>query len=432
MSKRIYVISSLIFSCAMFWSCAAENSAEALECWTMTCKDSKDSSDSSREPDGCNYYKDELQDAPHCYNYGETMWVKDEDKIYVCEDNGFTQEGYWNSHPELSDCDDYVPTYNLRPDGCDRYVDYYQDIPSCYSYGATVWVKNENTIYVCEENDYSTEGNWVAHIGYSDCYDYVPSHSSTFDYDWSSSSSDLWSDYSDESSSSNISLPESNPSSSVNLPCGDLWCGASGQIRVETSLDNGTETSGFWFKFGDDADGGLSSIIWPVALGNEFDVDAIDPVIAYCHGICGIAHFSEGTLTYRPYVGIGFLIAGEKNLGDGRWDNADVSDWQGICVVYSSDRDIRVEMSLGEERDADFGNDVPVDTLYRSGTVTMQNIPWGNFEQRGFGKSGTITGYQASMGLAALKFIIEGIDGAESGFNIISVGRYGSCETSGK
>ncbi|GEM_PF-6830492 len=421
--KKFYFISTLALLCAILFGCAAENSAEALDCWARKCTDDKakdkDKDEDSKRPQGCNYYVDELTDAPHCYDYGETMWVKDEDKIYVCEDNGLTQEGYWNLHSKLSDCDDYVSTYNYtRPSGCNYYIDNLYDAPECRNYNETMWVKAKNTIYVC--GDGMGQSQWIPLKELTDCDDYVPP--------WEESSSSSSTIPTGSSSSSNNSSSSSAITSTI---CGDLWCGPDGDYVVETGLDNGSHTSGYWFEFDDSEDGGRSSIIWPVAKGNEFNDYALDPVIDYCQGICGTASLNIGTLGRDPYVGIGFLIAGEE--AGGFWDEADVSDWLGICVVYSSNVDMLLELSLGSEVDAGYGYDLPVDTLYQ-GEMVVQNLPWYGFQQRGFakGQGGTIGGDQAATGLAALKFWIEGNSGSNYNFSIISIGKYGTCGRTGK
>jgi hypothetical protein len=58
---------------------------------------------------------------------------------------------------------------------------------------------------------------------------------------------------------------------------------------VDTRLDDGSETSGYWFVYGDDAEGGASKISWPVPLGNEYSPDAKEPVLDHCGGLCGTA-----------------------------------------------------------------------------------------------------------------------------------------------
>ena len=41
----------------------------------------------------------------------------------------------------------------------------------------------------------------------------------------------------------------------------ETWNGAEeGSYRVLTELDNGTETSGYWFSYNDKADGGASTV----------------------------------------------------------------------------------------------------------------------------------------------------------------------------
>ena len=41
------------------------------------------------------------------------------------------------------------------------------------------------------------------------------------------------------------------------------WNGEDGISQVNTGLDNGSETSGYWFSYADDGDGGESKVNWP-------------------------------------------------------------------------------------------------------------------------------------------------------------------------
>lgn len=227
-------------------------------------------------------------------------------------------------------------------------------------------------------------------------------------YGWSSSSSD------DNGYSSSIS--------DVASVCGDMWCGKDHIYQVYTwGLDAGKDNSGYWFDYTDMGDGGASRLEWPVDRGNEYSVDAFDPVIDECNGLCGKFILDRGTMTYDPFVGVGFNLAGTED------DLADASAWGGICVVYTSEVPITIELGLGSDGDASVGYDVPSVTVPKSITGDVRDYPWHEFEQGGWSVVGKITGEEASTRLVSLKFKFQNEDGMIGNFNIMSVGRYGSC-----
>lgn len=211
--------------------------------------------------------------------------------------------------------------------------------------------------------------------------------------------------------------------------CGNLWCGPNIDYRVTTGLDKGTNTSGYWFDFNDNNDGGESSFTWPVDRGNEYTDDAFDPIIDYCRGICGTAVLNRGDMYYNAFVGLGFNIAGETSETDMTPASADASTWNGICVVYSSEANMTAEMNLGNDGDRDLRYDVPQANLPK-GTNMVANLQWEDFEQAGWGRDqggATITGPEAAKQLVSLKFRVQASDG-DYEFNLISVGKYGTCE----
>lgn len=198
------------------------------------------------------------------------------------------------------------------------------------------------------------------------------------------------------------------------------WSGADGEYFVNTGLDNGTETAGYWYSYADDADGGLSSIEWPVALGNEYSEDALDPVIDNCGGVCGTFTLSAGTLTYKPFVGIGFNVAGTATATGGAAEPADASAWGGVCINYTVDAAATLELGLGDDKDAAIGYDNPFVSLPKSASANSVCTPWSGFKQAGWGK-GKVTGDEAGASLASVKFKIQAADGTTGSFNIISV-----------
>ena len=85
---------------------------------------------------------------------------------------------------------------------------------------------------------------------------------------------------------SSSSLADSLSSSSPTLsssgmgatPKFDLWNGVDGIAKVNT----GNENLGYWYSFGDDAEGGMSLVKYPVELGNEYSGNSLEPVIEAC------------------------------------------------------------------------------------------------------------------------------------------------------
>ena len=201
---------------------------------------------------------------------------------------------------------------------------------------------------------------------------------------------------------------------------GFSWSGAAQEYFVNTGLDNGTETAGYWYSYADDADGGLSEVQWPVALGNDYSEDALDPVIDHCGGVCGTYVLNVGSLDYKPFIGIGFNVAGTKTASGGAATTADASAWGGICITYTVDIGATLELGLGDDKDASIGYDNPFVNLPKSATDNEVCTEWAGFKQAGWG-TGKVTGDEAGAALAAVKFKIQAADGSTGQFNIKEV-----------
>ncbi|WP_290743966.1 hypothetical protein [Fibrobacter sp. UBA4309] len=236
---------------------------------------------------------------------------------------------------------------------------------------------------------------------------------------WSSSYTVRFSSSSTVRFSSSSAAPYIVPGESCEgkLMC---WEGNSGEYFVYTGLDNGTETSGYWVTFGDDLDGGLSAIEWPVPLGNEYSEDAMDPVIEYCGGVCGSFSLNAGTLTYKPFVGVFFNVAGTATATGGAATPADASAWGGLCITYTVDVAASLELGLGDAADASIGYDNPFVALPKSASPNQVCTAWSGFKQAGWGK-GKVSGFEAGASLASVKFKIQAADGTAGLFNIISI-----------
>ena len=208
------------------------------------------------------------------------------------------------------------------------------------------------------------------------------------------------------------------------------WNGSEGVYKIDTELDEANENGGYWFTYGDDADGGASKVEWPVEPGNEYSTDALDPIIDYCGGVCGTFSLNKGTLTYEPFVGVGFNLAGVPE-GSTAADPADASAMGGVCLTYTVDVAASFEMGLGDAGDAEIGYDNPAASLAKATSAKTVDLEWSTFKKAGW-SSGKIAGVEAAKKLAALKFKIQAKDGTTGGFNIMSVGVYqGGCGNGG-
>ena len=195
-------------------------------------------------------------------------------------------------------------------------------------------------------------------------------------------------------------------------PVSNLWYGPTAAdqsiYNVNTGLDNGTETSGYWFSFGDED--GDARVVWTELPTYE---TSIDPVVDFCKGICGTFDFTNEGVT-----GVGFNVAGIVSWEHEVPDFADVSAWGGLCVTYASEADLVVAMST-DTTYAYVDNlvSMPKITLPRSLETNTVCSNWDDF----FLPAG-ISGNTAHV--ASLLFAVRGKAGERSKFNIIGVGMY--------
>ena len=198
--------------------------------------------------------------------------------------------------------------------------------------------------------------------------------------------------------------------------------------RVETGLLYETEESGFWFTYGDDGEGGASKVYWDLDICWDCSIYWLEPVIDYCKGICGTAILDKWDSPNTPFTGIGFSVVGfipeeDRTLGTG-----DASSWGGLCVTYTSDTDIALELGLGEVTDSTINYANPAVSLPASKTSNRMVFSWSDFKQpSSYDGTVKIEGEAAAKQLAMVKFKIQAEDG-DYRFNICAVGpKDGTC-----
>lgn len=198
--------------------------------------------------------------------------------------------------------------------------------------------------------------------------------------------------------------------------------------RVETGLRNGSETGGYWFTYGDDGDGGASTIHWDVELNPEYTIDRLEPIIDDCKGMCGTAILNKWNSPHTAFTGIGFSVVGQNSENDWTLATGDASSWGGLCVTYTSDTDIALELGLGEVTDSIINYANPTVTLPTSKTSNKMVFSWSDFKQpSSYNGAVKFDGETAAKQLATVKFKIQAEDGNYR-FNICAVGpKDGTC-----
>ena len=191
----------------------------------------------------------------------------------------------------------------------------------------------------------------------------------------------------------------------------EMWNGfASPLTTVETGLDNGTETSGYWFSFGDDMSG-VGSVKLPQPLGIEYPTG--DEIYDYCMGACGELQFAK-----EGYLGMGFHVAGIVDPLDGNSPaaKADISSWGGLCVTYASESDLDVVLAYAQNDG--FGNlsRMPKVTLPKSIELRTECVDWEKFMSVYSEVSWTF--------MTSVLFVVHGDANAKSRFNIRGLGKY--------
>lgn len=205
-----------------------------------------------------------------------------------------------------------------------------------------------------------------------------------------------------------------------------MWCGQEHDLFVLSFSECSFSISaGIWDKTTDYLSGGASKITIAdnpnYTCNNEND---IEDMLTKCDGVCGTYSLKKHGTVDHPYAGVYFLISGEGNDYTPRV--TDVSDYNGICVVYTADSDISLEMNFDKETNKNLGNDFPRVTLPKTSTPVMKEFKWSEFTQSGSSDL-KISGDEAAKKLTALNFLFRSDAEISGAFNITSIGRYGSC-----
>lgn len=193
--------------------------------------------------------------------------------------------------------------------------------------------------------------------------------------------------------------------------CGDLWCGLTDtKGKVETGLE-ADGNAGYWYSYGD----GYSNFTYPApgVIDNKFG-----PLVSTHKAIYAKIALENGA--DYPFAAFAF------NLVSGLEDGADISDWDGICLVYGATYGF--ELELGVENEAvltEYNNyKAAVPSFIVTHTI---DIPWSSFKQEsGWGEKLDRTEALKRVSVIRLKY--SGNPGSSTTVFIQSIGRYGTCQ----
>ena len=253
----------------------------------------------------------------------------------------------------------------------------------------------------------------------------------------SSSLSDITSSSEEMSSSSDNTHSPILCKAHFGQPCGgvtegDLWTfldeeNANTDVYADSTWPSNAIADGKWYWITDSAYGGKTSIKWPIDPGDAQDKESLIPIIEQCNGLCGRILFDKGNSDYDPFVNLGFGIA--KDSAGNRLA-VDVSNWNGICIAYSSSISIKLELDLGDSLTDLLQHDTPRKQLPKSVDGTEKCVPWSEFEREGWGPKidgwddNEIIGEKAAQQLVGIIIILQGMDNLEGNFNIAGLGTY--------
>ncbi len=187
----------------------------------------------------------------------------------------------------------------------------------------------------------------------------------------------------------------------VNNPASyDLW-----------SFDNfsSKERAGHWFGLGDSGESS-AAITFPAPLGDGKD-SSMNAIVDACGGLCGTVEFEESS---KPMLsaGVGFSLSKDEST-------VDASSWNGLCVTYESEFDMRLKFSLGKE--ASDEENMPFAEFPKESKSNTRCAKWENFRQD---RLNNMSGEDAAKKLGAVLFEFMGKSKQKGRFNIKGLGSY--------
>ena len=224
-------------------------------------------------------------------------------------------------------------------------------------------------------------------------------------------------------SAANVSSSSVAESSNDNAAC--LWNGQKGEYIVNTGFDpEGVHGAGYWYTYDDNDDGGVSRVEWDAECPND-GTDCMQYIVEHCNGLCGKMYVKRGNAK-EAVVGVAFNVAGYEDPAADMTTplSADISDWGGICVTFSSDLNLFMSLSV------DSKTEVSVE-LGQSENLVEKCFTWADFDKDDEGEN-PMPAAEAAKKVQSIKFGKRSGESMIGPFTIASIGKYvagGACGT---
>lgn len=222
-------------------------------------------------------------------------------------------------------------------------------------------------------------------------------------------------------SSSSVASSESRSLVSGGVWPQFLWDGSADEEgRVVTGSDG--EMAGYWYDFNDIDDGGSSKFTFPPDIeeycnGNWYEsVNCFEFMMETYGGIKEKVVLGAGAEV--PHVGLGFNILNEEQEG------ADVSEWGGLCLEYSSE--LKFQVKIVPEYDLTMLECDFIASIGASESKKVVDIPWSKFGSS-CGAGIEIDASKVLANAAAVHLRFDGKAGDTGDFLLTKIGSLGQC-----
>ena len=198
---------------------------------------------------------------------------------------------------------------------------------------------------------------------------------------------------------------------------GDLW--SSGDVIVKTNIyadessDFGEHAGEFFYET-DSIEGGKTIVKWFKHYRiSEFGNGSLNAEL----------YFDKGNLPYDPFVKLGFYVAGFDSNGVAM--SADISKWNGICLVYNGTISPALQLDLGDSLNKQLGYALPLVILSKE--KEPQCYEWSQFKQPTINKEHEIiSGEDAAKHVVKVVLLFQQPKTFEEfevyGFQILAIG----------
>lgn len=198
---------------------------------------------------------------------------------------------------------------------------------------------------------------------------------------------------------------------------GDLW--STGDLKVKTNAyaegsSRFGKRAGEFFYETDSIEGGKTIVKWfKHYYISEFGNGSLAADI----------YLDKGELPYDPFIKLGFYVAGFDSNGTAM--SADISNWNGICIVYNGTISPSLQLDLGDSINQKIGYALP------SVVLSKQNEPqcyeWKQFKQPATDKNHeSISGEDAAKHVVRVVLLFQQSKPSEEfevdGFQILAIG----------